>query len=111
MREGEHAVISHSSIVHRLLGSDRLRDDPYPPEMSPGPLQPPAAPATTSTTSSACWQACCRSRDRSATIRTARLVSRQTRERAQDSALRQQPQAEATTAPDTAAGVGAEVEG
>lgn len=43
--------------------------------MTPGPLQLPAAPAPTSTTSSARRRAYCRNRDHFATIRTASLVS------------------------------------
>ncbi|CAO2583317.1 Serine/threonine-protein kinase TAO2 [Lemmus lemmus] len=79
--EGEHTVTSHSSIIHRL--------PPYQPEMTPGPLQPPAAPPT-SATSSARRRAYCRNRDHFATIRTASLVSRQIQEHEQDSALREQ---------------------
>ena len=83
MQEGKHPVISHSSIIHRLPGSDNLRDDPCPPEVTPGPLQPPAAPGPTPTTSSAHRRGCCRSQDHSATTRTACRVSRQTQEREQ----------------------------
>uniref|UniRef100_A0A8C4M7C0 Serine/threonine-protein kinase TAO2 n=1 Tax=Equus asinus asinus TaxID=83772 RepID=A0A8C4M7C0_EQUAS len=90
MQEGEHTVTSHSSIIHRLPGSDNLYDDPYQPEVTPSPLQPPAAPAPTSTTSSARRRAYCRNRDHFATIRTASLVSRQIQEHEQDSALREQ---------------------
>lgn len=90
MQEGEHTVTSHSSIIHRLPGSDNLYDDPYQPEITPSPLQPPAAPAPTSTTSSARRRAYCRNRDHFATIRTASLVSRQIQEHEQDSALREQ---------------------
>uniref|UniRef100_G3UEC0 Serine/threonine-protein kinase TAO2 n=1 Tax=Loxodonta africana TaxID=9785 RepID=G3UEC0_LOXAF len=90
MQEGEHTVTSHSSIIHRLPGSDNLYDDPYQPEMTPGPLQPPTAPAPTSTTTSARRRAYCRNRDHFATIRTASLVSRQIQEHEQDSALREQ---------------------
>ncbi|PNJ33418.1 TAOK2 isoform 3 [Pongo abelii] len=71
-------------------GSDNLYDDPYQPEITPSPLQPPAAPAPTSTTSSARRRAYCRNRDHFATIRTASLVSRQIQEHEQDSALREQ---------------------
>ncbi|XP_036166723.1 serine/threonine-protein kinase TAO2 isoform X3 [Myotis myotis] len=71
-------------------GSDNLYDDPYQPELTQGPLQQPAAPAPTSTTSSARRRAYCRNRDHFATIRTASLVSRQIQEHEQDSALREQ---------------------
>ncbi|CAO2583316.1 Serine/threonine-protein kinase TAO2 [Lemmus lemmus] len=80
--EGEHTVTSHSSIIHRLPGSDNLYDDPYQPEMTPAP--------PTSATSSARRRAYCRNRDHFATIRTASLVSRQIQEHEQDSALREQ---------------------
>ncbi|CAO2583312.1 Serine/threonine-protein kinase TAO2 [Lemmus lemmus] len=79
MQEGEHTVTSHSSIIHRLPGSDNLYDDPYQPEMTPA-----------SATSSARRRAYCRNRDHFATIRTASLVSRQIQEHEQDSALREQ---------------------
>ncbi|XP_074053409.1 serine/threonine-protein kinase TAO2 isoform X2 [Macrotis lagotis] len=87
MQEGEHTVTSHSSIIHRLPGPENLYDDPYQPEIPPGPLQAPQPPASSS---SARRRAYCRNRDHFATIRTASLVSRQIQEHEQDSALREQ---------------------
>ncbi|XP_036594589.1 serine/threonine-protein kinase TAO2 isoform X1 [Trichosurus vulpecula] len=87
MQEGEHTVTSHSSIIHRLPGPENLYDDPYQPELPPGPLQAPQPPASSS---SARRRAYCRNRDHFATIRTASLVSRQIQEHEQDSALREQ---------------------
>ncbi|KAM9094704.1 serine/threonine-protein kinase TAO2 isoform X3 [Sarcophilus harrisii] len=87
MQEGEHTVTSHSSIIHRLPGPENLYDDPYQPEVPPGPLQAPQPPASSS---SARRRAYCRNRDHFATIRTASLVSRQIQEHEQDSALREQ---------------------
>ncbi|XP_058856576.1 serine/threonine-protein kinase TAO1 isoform X1 [Acipenser ruthenus] len=82
MMEGDHTVMSNSSVIHLRPDEECYRDDPDPQGRPPEPQSPP--PQTPRHKSHY------RNREHFATIRTASLVTRQIQEHEQDSELREQ---------------------
>ncbi|KAK6475543.1 serine/threonine-protein kinase TAO1 isoform X1 [Huso huso] len=82
MMEGDHTVMSNSSVIHLRPDEECYRDDPDPQGRPPEPQSPlPQTPRHKSHY---------RNREHFATIRTASLVTRQIQEHEQDSELREQ---------------------
>ncbi|XP_058853930.1 serine/threonine-protein kinase TAO1 isoform X2 [Acipenser ruthenus] len=82
MMEGDHTVMSNSSVIHLRPDEECYRDDPDPQGRPSEPQSPP--PQTPRHKSHY------RNREHFATIRTASLVTRQIQEHEQDSELREQ---------------------
>uniref|UniRef100_A0A8C9V070 non-specific serine/threonine protein kinase n=1 Tax=Scleropages formosus TaxID=113540 RepID=A0A8C9V070_SCLFO len=84
LMEGDHTVMSNSSVIHlkHLPDEENYQDNPDPQSQPSEPQSPPAqAPRP---------KAHYRNREHFATIRTASLVTRQMQEHEQDSELREQ---------------------
>uniref|UniRef100_A0A4W4GRE2 non-specific serine/threonine protein kinase n=1 Tax=Electrophorus electricus TaxID=8005 RepID=A0A4W4GRE2_ELEEL len=81
LMEGDHTVMSNSSVIHLKPEEEVYRDDPearsHPSEAQAAPAQPPQRKHH-------------RNREHFATIRTVSLVTRQMQEHEQDSELREQ---------------------
>ncbi|XP_018603755.1 serine/threonine-protein kinase TAO1 [Scleropages formosus] len=82
LMEGDHTVMSNSSVIHLKPDEENYQDNPDPQSQPSEPQSPPAqAPRP---------KAHYRNREHFATIRTASLVTRQMQEHEQDSELREQ---------------------